>query len=97
MLEKAIVCYELGIHFNPVCCEAYNNLGVIFKDSDNLERATECYDSALQINPHFSQTLNNLGVVYTMQGKVINHFSFLIFIFFINFLFFFSWMKLILM
>ena len=70
MLDKAIVCYELGIHFNPVCCEAYNNLGVIFKDSDNLERATECYKSALQINPQFSQTLNNLGVVYTMQGKV---------------------------
>jgi len=70
MFDKAIVCYELGIHFNPFCCEAYNNLGVIFKDTDNLERAIECYEYALQINPHFSQTLNNLGVVHTMQGKL---------------------------
>ena len=69
-LDKAIICYELSIHFNPTCCEAYNNLGVIFKDRDNLERATECYLSALQVDPHYYQTLNNLSVVYTMQGDL---------------------------
>jgi tetratricopeptide (TPR) repeat protein len=68
--HPAVICYELAIHFNPFCCEAFNNLGVIYKDRDNLEKAIECYRSALGINPTFSQTLNNLGVVYTVQGKV---------------------------
>jgi len=68
--DKAVVSYELAIHFNPSCCEAYNNLGVIYKDRDNLERAIQCYLAALNVNPKFSQTLNNLGVVYTVQGKV---------------------------
>jgi tetratricopeptide (TPR) repeat protein len=68
--DKAIVHYELAIHFNPLCCEAYNNLGVIYKDLDNLDRSIQCYQSALAINPKFSQTLNNIGVVYTIQGKM---------------------------
>lgn len=68
--DKAVVSYELAVHFNPACCEAYNNLGVIYKDRDNLERSIQCYSSALNVNPKFSQTLNNLGVVYTIQGKV---------------------------
>lgn len=67
---RAIWHYELAIHFNPYCCEAYNNLGVIYKEQDNLEKAVMCYQSALAINPKFSQSLNNLGVIYTVQGKV---------------------------
>jgi len=40
---KAIVFYELALHFNPHCSEACNNLGVIYKDRDNLDKAVECY------------------------------------------------------
>ncbi|KAG0497293.1 hypothetical protein HPP92_001984 [Vanilla planifolia] len=67
---KAIVFYELALHFNPHCAEACNNLGVIYKDRDNLDKAVECYQTALSIKPNFSQSLNNLGVVYTVQGKI---------------------------
>jgi len=37
------VFYELAFHFNPHCAEACNNLGVIYKDRDNLDKAVECY------------------------------------------------------
>ncbi len=40
---QAVVMYELALHFNPHCPEACNNLGVIYKDRDNLDRAVECY------------------------------------------------------
>ena len=40
---QAIVFYELAFHFNPHCAEACNNLGVIYKDQDNLDKAVECY------------------------------------------------------
>lgn len=40
---QAIVFYELAFHFNPHCAEACNNLGVLYKDRDNLDKAVECY------------------------------------------------------
>jgi Flp pilus assembly protein TadD len=64
---QAIVFYELAFHFNPHCAEACNNLGVLYKDRDNLDKAVECYQMALSIKPNFAQSLNNLGVVYTVQ------------------------------
>lgn len=42
---QAIVFYELAFHFNPHCVEACNNLGVIYKDRDNLDKAVECYQA----------------------------------------------------
>lgn len=44
---QAIVFYELAFHFNPHCAEACNNLGVIYKDRDNLDKAVECYQAKL--------------------------------------------------
>ncbi|KAI8016907.1 putative UDP-N-acetylglucosamine--peptide N-acetylglucosaminyltransferase SPINDLY [Camellia lanceoleosa] len=43
----AIVFYEFAFHFNPHCAEACNNLGVIYKDCDNLDKAVECYQAKL--------------------------------------------------
>ena len=47
--------YEMALHFNPACAEAHNNLGVLYKERDNLERAVECYMAALTIRPNFPQ------------------------------------------
>lgn len=48
-LMQAIVFYELAFHFNPHCAEACNNLGVIYKDRDNLDKAVECYQASLKL------------------------------------------------
>lgn len=45
LIVQAIVFYELAFHFNPHCAEACNNLGVIYKDRDNLDKAVECYQA----------------------------------------------------
>ena len=63
-------CYEMAVLFDGRCAEAYNNLGVIYKDRGNLDQAIHYYHEALQANPSFSQTLNNLSVIYTMLGKL---------------------------
>ena len=63
-------CYEMAVLFDNKCAEAYNNLGVIYKDRGNLDQAIHYYHEALQANPAFSQTLNNLSVIYTMLGKL---------------------------
>ncbi|KAK4481646.1 hypothetical protein RD792_012553, partial [Penstemon davidsonii] len=67
------VAYGEMLKFDMVIEKACNNLGVIYKDRDNLDKAVECYQAslmALSIKPNFSQSLNNLGVVYTVQGKM---------------------------
>lgn len=43
--HQAVVMYELALFFNPNCAEAFNNLGVIYKDKDNLHKAVECYEA----------------------------------------------------
>jgi protein O-GlcNAc transferase len=45
------VFYELALHFNPRCAEACNNLGVIYKDRDNLDKAVECYQVRFAFSP----------------------------------------------
>jgi tetratricopeptide (TPR) repeat protein len=30
--DDALICYEMSVNFNPKCAEAFNNLGVIYKD-----------------------------------------------------------------
>jgi protein O-GlcNAc transferase len=54
--------YELALHFNPHCAEACNNLGVIYKDRDNLDKAVECYQVGFDylIEIKSSQSLNRL-------------------------------------
>lgn len=51
--------YELAFHFNPHCAEACNNLGVIYKDRDNLDKAVECY-----------QVMTIVSVVSTLDGFI---------------------------
>ena len=60
----------MAVLFDKACAEAFNNLGVIYKDRGNLDQAIHYYHEALQANPAFSQTLNNLSVIYTMLGKL---------------------------
>ncbi|KAK5580761.1 hypothetical protein RB653_000785 [Dictyostelium firmibasis] len=50
--------------------EALNNLGVLYKDIDNIEKSIHYYQLALKSNPTFSQSLSNLAIIYTMQGKM---------------------------
>jgi len=36
-VSRAIFLYELAIHFDPSCAEAWNNLGVLQRDLGNFE------------------------------------------------------------
>lgn len=62
---QAIVFYELAFHFNPHCAEACNNLGVIYKDRDNLDKAVECYQAIILCMYFFF--LVGIGDLYFIQ------------------------------
>ena len=44
MIEKAIVA-------NPTYAEAYNNLGVLYRDAGSISLAIEAYEQCLKIDP----------------------------------------------
>ncbi len=43
----ALIAYEMALAFNPKCAQAYNNLGVIYKDKGFLDRSIQCYQNAV--------------------------------------------------
>ena len=59
--------YELAFHFNPHCAEACNNLGVIYKDRDNLDKAVECYQAS-------SDTCTGFNFSFFSDGNHVHHY-----------------------
>lgn len=74
--DKAEFMYRLAI---SACgsAEAYNNLGVLYRERGNHEAALKCYEQALERRPSFPQALNNLAVMYTQQGRAAEAFNLL--------------------
>eukprot|EP00262_Sarcandra_glabra_P010160 TRINITY_DN2508_c0_g4_i1.p1 TRINITY_DN2508_c0_g4~~TRINITY_DN2508_c0_g4_i1.p1 ORF type:complete len:618 (-),score=71.05 TRINITY_DN2508_c0_g4_i1:81-1706(-) len=64
MIEKAIVA-------NPTYAEAYNNLGVLYRDAGNISLAIEAYEHCLQIDPDSRNAGQNrlLAMNYINEGN----------------------------
>lgn len=44
----------------PQDAEAFNNLGVLFREANELKFALACYEHATKVNPSFLPALDNL-------------------------------------
>ena len=60
--SKAINFYRRAIQLKPDYLEAYNNLGVAYKETGDLTAAIESYQKAISLNPDQAAVHNNLGV-----------------------------------
>ena len=68
--DRALLCYELACHFsNGTCVEAYNNMGVLFRERGQLDKAVVCFQKVIECRPQCSQTLVNLAALYVQQGR----------------------------
>jgi tetratricopeptide (TPR) repeat protein len=50
-MDEAITSIRAAIQENPSYGEAYNNLGVLYRDEGEIEQAIVCYDKCLEITP----------------------------------------------
>jgi tetratricopeptide (TPR) repeat protein len=50
-LEEAYASIKAAIKENPQYVEAYNNLGVLYRDECEIEEAIACYDKCLAMQP----------------------------------------------
>lgn len=62
--EEAIAHLCQTIKLKPACAEAYNNLGLIFKDNGQLDKAEACLLKAIDVNPYCVNAFANLAFVY---------------------------------
>ncbi len=60
-IEQAEKCFVEIIENNPTCKEAYNDLGVIAHNRNELNRAKTYFQQALRIDPGYQEAINNLA------------------------------------
>jgi tetratricopeptide (TPR) repeat protein len=63
------ILYQSVIAKNPDCWMAYNNLGIVLFDSDQVDAAIANYQKALQIHPDYVEAQTNLGQALAKQGN----------------------------
>lgn len=51
----------LAIKANPLCAEAYSNLGNVYKENGDLDKALENYRHAVRLKPDFIDGYINLA------------------------------------
>jgi tetratricopeptide (TPR) repeat protein len=61
--------YNQVLKINPNHIDAYNNLGIIFKNLGKNEKAINCYQKAIAINPNYANAYSNLGLVFKNLGE----------------------------
>jgi len=68
-LSRAIEEYEKSIAVDARNPGAFNNLGVVLKESGRLDLAIEAFQKALALDPKYEKALNNLGVIRYRKGQ----------------------------
>ncbi|CUV04073.1 unnamed protein product [Cryptosporidium hominis] len=68
--EKAIWCFKLSIHFNPMNVNAYDSFGIILRKLGFIDQAILCYERISRINPNCITTLNVIAALYGNIGKI---------------------------
>ena len=62
--SEAIINFEKIIKINPMFSDAYYNLGIIFKNINEIEKSIYNYKKCIQINRNKYEASNNLANIY---------------------------------
>ena len=57
-------CYQKAIEINPRIVGAHNNMGLIYRNLNDLENAVKSYQSAIKIQPNHGGAFHNLALAY---------------------------------
>lgn len=67
--NNAIKVYQKAIHINKYLIDAYNNLGNIYSQFNQLEKAEFIYREGIKINPQYAGTYFNLLLTLKNKGE----------------------------
>ena len=69
-LENAITAFCTAIKLDPNYSPAYNNLGLVFKNTNRPHEAEACFCRAIELNPNDPYAYNNVGLVLMDFGNL---------------------------
>jgi tetratricopeptide (TPR) repeat protein len=68
-VDKAIACFNEGIHLKPSDPSSYYNLGLAFAKLERFDDAVSQFVTVLQLQPDNVNAHCRLGDIYAMQGQ----------------------------
>jgi len=70
LYDEAITFYKKAIMLDPLCVDAYNDLGVVYEIKGLLDLAEEYYQKALSQNSFYLPAYYNLAALYEKKGDL---------------------------
>lgn len=67
--DTAAFLYGLVVHFDPSCGQAWNALGSLKQQANDLHAAQDCFVQACAADSTLAEPRNKLGMLLTMQGR----------------------------
>ena len=67
--REAEECYRQALKLEPNDARAYYNLGITYRDQNNLDAAINEYVKALAINPNYLEAHFQLGGIYSLKDN----------------------------
>ncbi|KFD57447.1 hypothetical protein M514_01550 [Trichuris suis] len=69
-LDRSAQFCAMAIKANPLCAEAYSNLGNVYKERNQLVEAVENYRHAVRLKPDFIDGYINLAAALVSSGQL---------------------------
>jgi len=68
--EKAISFYKEVIKSDPICTDAYMNIGICYDNLGDYASAIDFFDMALEIYPLYPKAWSNKAITYQHMGDI---------------------------
>ncbi len=68
-MEEAIREYQAALRYKPGLIQAYNNLGIVYKNQGRYDKAIQQYKTGLKYHPT-AELYYNLGIAYQKVGEL---------------------------
>jgi len=62
--KEAIAAGQLLLEMDPANVKAWNDLGLLYYEENNVDKAISCFEKALEYDPDFGKAHMNLGMIY---------------------------------
>jgi predicted O-linked N-acetylglucosamine transferase (SPINDLY family) len=69
-LDKAIICWQTAIDWDPEYVDAYYNLGIAYNQLRDYERAVQSFEQAIKLKPNYPEALYNLGLTLVKLNRL---------------------------
>ena len=68
--DEALAAFQKQVEIKPDHLEAWNNMGLVFKQQGNLDKAAAAFANGLKVQPYNLYLLSNDAELALIQGDI---------------------------